>query len=229
MTTGDTCVGIVRNAQLILFDLDGTLTDPKIGITRAVQYALAQYDIPVTDLDTLTPFIGPPLRQSFARYYGFDAQQSQAAVASYREYFGEIGIFENVVYPGIPQLLERLSADGRRLIIATSKPTVYAQRIIEHFHINTYFTDVVGSNLDLTRSDKAEIIAHILDTHPIVPREAIVMIGDREHDIIGARRNHLDAIGVTYGYGSLAELQSAGASVIADSVDDLSNLLLERR
>jgi phosphoglycolate phosphatase len=211
--------------ELILFDLDGTLTDPKLGITRAVRYALARYDISVADLDSLTPFIGPPLHQSFARYYGFDARQAREAVTFYREYFTDTGIYENTVYPGIPQLLERLSAGERRLIVATSKPTVYAQRIVEHFQLGAYFTRVVGSDLDLTRTDKAEIIADILKAYPDVAREAIVMIGDREHDVIGARAHDLDTIGVTYGYGSLAELQAAGATAIADSVAELATLL----
>lgn len=219
-------MGTQHTYQLILFDLDGTLTDPKPGITRAVRHALAHYDIPVADLDSLTPFIGPPLHHSFARYYGFDPRQAQEAVTFYREYFTGIGIYENTLYPGIPQLLERLQAAGRRLIVATSKPAVYAQRIVEHFQIDAYFTRVVGSNLDLTRTDKAEILADILTAYPDVPREAIVMIGDREHDIIGARAHHIDAIGVTYGYGSLAELQAAGATAIAGSVTELASLLI---
>lgn len=218
-------MGIAPKYQLILFDLDGTLTDPKVGITRAVQHALARFDISVTDLDSLKPFIGPPLHHSFARYYGFDRVQAREAVAFYREYFTDTGIYENTVYPGIPQLLDRLSAAERRLIVATSKPTIYAQRIVDHFQMSPYFTRVVGSNLDLTRTGKAEIIADILTLYPDVAREAIVMIGDREHDIIGARAHHLDAIGVTYGYGSLAELQAAGATAIAGSVAELASLL----
>lgn len=219
-------MGVSRNYQLVLFDLDGTLTDPKPGITRAVQYALARYDITVTDLDTLTPFIGPPLHHSFTRYYGFDSRQAREAVTFYREYFAEKGLYENAVYPDIPRLLERLQTPERRLIIATSKPTVYAQRIVEHFQLGAYFSQVVGSDLELTRTDKALIIADILDAYPDVKREAVVMVGDREHDIMGARAHHLDAIGVTYGYGSLAELQAAGATAIAGSVAELADLLV---
>ncbi len=219
-------MGTTRAYDFILFDLDGTLTDPKPGITRAVQYALARYDIAVSDLDTLTPFIGPPLHQSFTRYYGFDDKQAMDAVAFYREYFSETGLYENAVYPGIPQLLDRLSAANRRLIVATSKPTIYAKRIIEHFQLDSYFTQVVGSDLDLTRVDKALIIADILSEYPDVARDAIVMVGDREHDIIGARAHDLDAIGVSYGYGSLAELQTAGATAIAGTVDELASFLM---
>lgn len=219
-------MGTAHAYQLILFDLDGTLTDPKPGITRAVRYALARYGISVADLDTLTPFIGPPLHYSFERYYGFDHDQAREAVSFYREYFSEIGLYENMVYPGIPHLLDRLRTPARRLVIATSKPTVYAQRIAEHFKIDGYFARILGSDLDLTRSDKAAIIGDALRAYPDVAREEIVMVGDREHDIIGARAHHLDTIGVTYGYGSLAELQAAGATAIAGSVAELANILL---
>jgi phosphoglycolate phosphatase len=219
-------VGTAREYRLILFDLDGTLTDPKPGITRAVQYALARYGVTVDDLDALIPFIGPPLHHSFARYYGFDDRRAREAVGFYREYFAETGIYENAVYPGIPQLLERLQSSGRRLIIATSKPTIYARRIVEHFQLDAYFTAVVGSDLDLTRVEKALIIGDILAAYPDVAREAMVMVGDREHDIIGARAHDLDAIGVTYGYGSRDELRAAGASAIAESVAGLADLLL---
>ena len=222
---GDNRVRNARTYQLMLFDLDGTLTDPKPGITRAVRYALARYDIAVADLDSLVPFIGPPLHQSFIRFYGFDDAQAREAVAFYREYFAEHGLYENAVYPGIPELLARLQSRERRLIVATSKPTVYARRIIEHFQLSAYFAQVVGSDLDLIRSDKALIIADVLSAYPDVAREAVVMVGDREHDIIGARSHHLDAIGVTYGYGALAELQAAGATSIAASVAELADLL----
>lgn len=215
-----------RGYQLILFDLDGTLTDPKPGITRAVQYALTRYGISVPDADALTPFIGPPLHSSFTRFYGFSDAQAREAVDAYREYFAETGLYENAVYPGIPQLLERLCASGRRLVVATSKPTVYARRIVEHFQLGGYFTAVVGSNLDLTRSDKAQVIGAILAEYPAVAHEAIVMVGDREHDIIGARAHQLDTIGVTYGYGAPAELREAGATAIANSVAELSDLLM---
>jgi phosphoglycolate phosphatase len=226
MARGDGPVGTARHYELILFDLDGTLTDPKPGITQAVAYALARYGITVADLDTLIPFIGPPLHHSFARFYGFDDQQAREAVSYYREYFAEIGLYENAVYPGIPHLLDRLQTAGQRLIVATSKPTVYARRILEHFQLGAYFTQVVGSELDLSRTDKAQIIADILAAYPDVAREAVVMVGDREHDVIGARAHDLDAIGVTYGYGSLAELRAAGASAVAESVAELGSLLV---
>jgi phosphoglycolate phosphatase len=222
-------VGDGHTYQLVLFDLDGTLTDPKPGITRSVAYALERMGIEVDDPDTLTPFIGPPLHQSFARYYGFDEAQARMAVALYREYFAETGLYENAVYPGIADLLERLHSRDRRLFVATSKPTIYARRILEHFELHGYFEQIVGSDLDLTRADKEQIIAEILATHEEAAREMAVMVGDREHDIIGARANQIDSIGVTYGYGSLAELRDAGATAIAASVDELAALLVQPR
>lgn len=212
--------------QLILFDLDGTLTDPKPGITRSVRYALQRMGVAAPDLDALTCFIGPPLHHSFARYHGFDEAQTREAVAYYREYFAETGLYENMVYPGIPELLARLQGHERQLAVATSKPTVYARRILEHFALNGYFIQVAGSHLDLTRSDKAEVIAEALAAHNDVERAAVVMVGDREHDILGARANWIDAIGVTYGYGSLEELRQAGATGIAASVDELAAMLI---
>lgn len=215
--------------ELVLFDLDGTLTDPKPGITQSVRYALEHLGVAITDLDSLTCFIGPPLHHSFARYYGLDEAQARAAVALYREYFAETGLYENMVYPGIPQLLEYLRSLDRRLIVATSKPTVYARRILEHFELESHFERVAGSDLDLSHSDKAEIIRDVVAPYEGVERAAIVMVGDREHDIIGACANRLDSIGVTYGYGSLAELRDAGATVIAASVDELAALLGSQR
>ena len=210
----------------LLFDLDGTLTDPKVGITRSVAYALRTLGIVEDDLDRLTPFIGPPLTESFQRYYGLDAEQALRALAAYREYFSATGIYENEVYPGMPALLKTLQARGARLFVATSKPTVYAERILAHFALDGYFARVVGSHLDLTRVAKTEIIAEILAMLPDVPRDAVAMIGDREHDVIGARNNAIDAIAVAYGYGSPTELEAAHPTRIVASVDKLARTLL---
>lgn len=219
-------MGTGHGYRLILFDLDGTLTDPKPGITRAVRYALERLGVSVEDPETLTPFIGPPLHHSFARFYGFDDERIREAIRLYREYFEATGLYENAIYPGIPPLLARLHAAERRLVVATSKPTIYAQRIVDHFGLGEYFARVVGSELDMTRSDKAEVIAEALGSFPEVARDGVVMVGDREHDILGARAHHLDAIGVMYGYGSRAELEAAGAAAIAGTVADLADLLL---
>ncbi|MDR0445767.1 MAG: HAD hydrolase-like protein, partial [Oscillospiraceae bacterium] len=177
------------------------------------------------DTHELVKFIGPPLRRSFVEFYGFTAEQTEQAIGKYREYFAEHGIFENAVYPGIPALLKRLADDGRRLILATSKAEVYAQKILEHFGLAGYFSFVCGDTLDGSRGEKADIIRHILDSvHGIAPDNA-VMVGDRRHDILGAKANNIRSIGVLYGYGDEAEMIEAGADWIARDVPELAALL----
>jgi phosphoglycolate phosphatase len=209
----------------ILFDLDGTLTDPKIGITRSVQYALAKFDIYESDLDKLIPFIGPPLYESFMEFYGFSEAKAHQAVAYYREYFSQTGMYENAVFPGIPALLADLAHKGKRLIVATSKPTVFSVEILKHFGIYEYFTLVVGSNLDGTRIAKTEIIEHILCEIACEQRASLVMVGDRKHDLIGAQNTGVDSIAVTYGYGALEELQNANPTYLVNSVAELAAIL----
>lgn len=210
----------------VLFDLDGTLTDPRVGITRCVQLALARCGIDVPDADTLTAYIGPPLLESFDRLHGLDRERALQAIAHYRERFAEVGWRENVLYPGIPELLAELHAAGTTVIVATSKPTVFAVQIVEHFGLAPYIDLVAGSNLDHTRVAKGEVIAHVLAEKPGIEGRSVVMVGDREHDIIGARQNRLDAIAVAYGYGELGELTGAGPLAIAADVTELASLLL---
>lgn len=209
----------------ILFDLDGTLTDPKVGITKSVQYALSKLGIKEPDLERLTSFIGPPLNLSFQQKYHFSSAEAQQAVEYYREYFKAKGMYENVVYESIPWLLKSLKDESRNLVVATSKPTVFAQKILDHFGIGQFFDHVVGSNLDSTRSDKTEIIEYTMIQYSDLPKSDFIMIGDREHDIIGANSNGIDSIGVTYGYGSREELTQAKVTYIADVIDDLIKLL----
>ena len=213
--------------QTILFDLDGTLTDPKIGITSSVAYALESFGIHIEDRDSLCPFIGPPLKQSFRAFFGFDDRQAAAAVEKYREYFSVTGIFENQVYQGIPELLANLKADGRTVLLATSKPTVFAERILKHFGLDPWFDGITGSELDGTRVNKWEVIDYALHKAGITDRQTAVMVGDRSHDVIGALKNNIPCIGVLYGYGDLPELQSANEACIARTVSDLANLLLQ--
>jgi phosphoglycolate phosphatase len=193
----------------IYFDLDGTLTDPKPGITRSIQYALEKLGRAVPSEDELAWCIGPPLRSSLAKLLGGD-DLAETALSLYRERFGDIGIFENQVYPGIEHTLAVLASSGRRLFVATSKPVVYAERIIDHFKLALYFERVFGSELDGRRSDKTELLGYALQTARVDPLQAI-MIGDRSHDMIGARNNGMTALGVLYGYGSKEELLGAGA------------------
>lgn len=210
--------------QKICFDLDGTLTDPKLGITKSVQYALKSFGIEVADLDELEPFIGPPLKGSFMEQYGMSEEDAVRAIAYYREYFREQGMLENEIYPGIPALLRDLRLQGKKLMVATSKPTVFAVPILEHFQIAHYFEEIAGSELDGTRSDKAEVIQHVLERHPLACTQ-VVMIGDRKHDIIGAHKNQIDSIGVAYGYGSMEELKQSKPVYIVDTVEQLAALL----
>jgi phosphoglycolate phosphatase len=215
--------------KIILFDLDGTLTDPKVGITKSVQYALEKMDILEPDTDKLEPFIGPPLQVSFAKYYGFDEKQSKRAIDFYRERFKEKGMFENVLYPNIPLLLASLKESGYVLVVATSKPTVFAEKIIKYFELEKYFQHIVGSNLDGTRSSKTEIIQHILDKYTNYEHREFIMIGDRKHDIIGAKNTGIDSIGVTYGYGSPEEIKYAEPTFILNSVEQLRDKFLGSR
>lgn len=211
----------MKNYKVVLFDLDGTLTDPKIGITKSVQHALQKAGVMVNDLDELEPFIGPPLQVSFQEIYGFNDTQITQAIRDYRERFTERGMFENKLYEDIPALLAHLKQQGYILTIATSKPTVFAEQIIKYFHLESYFDLVVGSHLDGSRSAKGEIIAEVLQQLDSYPKEQFIMIGDRKYDLIGARENQIDAIGVTYGFGSLEELKNEEPIYIVDHVNDL--------
>ncbi len=206
----------------VLFDLDGTLTDSEVGITRSVQYALARMGIVVADRRALVPFIGPPLHHSFQAYCGGDAAMALQAVEWYREYYDTIGIYENALYPEIPALLDRLQAQGHTLVLATSKPTVYAARIVAHFGIAEAFAAIVGSHLDGTRTAKAEVIAAALAAVPASDPTRTLMVGDREHDIIGARANGIAALAVGYGFGTAAELRAAAPDYHAATVADLA-------
>ena len=213
------------NKQTFLFDLDGTLTDPKKGITKSVQYSLRAFGIHVEEPDELVCFIGPPLKDSYRDFYQFSDQEAGLAVDKYREYFSQQGIFENTLYPGIKPMLERLMLSKAQLVVATSKPTVYANQILEHFGLDRYFDFVAGSELDGSRSKKSQVIQHAIDNAKITDIRQAIMIGDREHDIIGAKAHGMDAVGVLYGYGSRAELQGANADYIAETVEALSGLL----
>jgi phosphoglycolate phosphatase len=193
----------------VYFDLDGTLTDPKPGITRSIQYALNRLDRAAPTEDELTWCIGPPLRASLKKLLGTD-DLADRALLLYRERFADIGIFENDVYPGIEDTLSAFAGSGRRLFVATSKPGIYAERIIDHFKLRGYFERVFGSELDGTRSDKTDLLDYALRSAGVDPAKS-TMIGDRSHDMVGARNNGMTAVGVLYGYGSEAELLGAGA------------------
>lgn len=212
--------------DIVLFDLDGTLTDPALGITNSVIYALKHFDIEVADRTELYKFIGPPLMDSFAKFYGFDNEKCKEATAYYREHYREQGIFENMVYPGMEEMLQRLRSAGLRLAVATSKPEPFAKQIIEHFGLASFFDYVAGSTLAETRTNKAEVIEYALEVLGVTQRNKVLMVGDREYDVIGAEKCGLDSMGVLYGYGSKEELEAAGAKYIVEHVVDVADLIL---
>ena len=211
--------------KYILFDLDGTVTDPMIGITKSVRYALNKFGIEVEDLNNLCKFIGPPLKDSFMNFYNFTEEDALKAISYYREYFSTNGLYENTVYENFEDMLIALKNDGKPLIIATSKPTVFAEKILEHFNLKKYFDFISGSNLDNTRTKKADVISYALEQQMINNMSEIIMIGDREHDIIGAKALNIESIGVLHGYGSYEELSSSGADYIVKDVSELKSLL----
>ena len=219
----------MREKRYILFDLDGTLTDPKEGITKSVQHALAHFGITVDDLDSLIPFIGPPLTDSFEMFYGFTHEQALEGVRVYREYFTQWGWRENREYAGVREMLRALKTAGFSLSVATSKPEVFALRILDYFHLTDYFDVVGGADLDGTRIRKADVIRYTLGRAGVSQSgqalEQVAMVGDREHDILGAKAVGIESVGVLYGYGSREELEAAGADALVKQPGDLVRLL----
>lgn len=212
----------------VLFDLDGTLTDPREGITRCIQYALEKLGQPVPAQSVLEAYIGPPLRSTFASILSStDATMLETAVSFYRERFVAVGLFENELYAGVPLMLESLQAASLRLFVATSKVGMFAERILEHFRISRFFDGVYGSMLDGRFDNKVDLLQHLLESERLAASET-VMVGDRKHDVIAARQNRVLSLGVTYGYGTSAELGAAGADVLCESPAEIVDFLLKR-
>ena len=211
--------------QYCLFDLDGTLTDPGVGITNSVMYALNKYKIYVSDRSELYPFIGPPLQDSFRKYYGFSEEQANQAVEYYREYFRAGGIFENTVYDGIPELLEDLKQEKITVALATSKPHEFAIRILQHFDLYQYFDYFGAAAMDGSIRRKTDVIARLLEQFGDIDKSAVLMIGDRDQDIAGAKANGLHSAGVLWGYGSDEELQNAGADYLVAKPSGICGLV----
>lgn len=209
--------------DVVLFDLDGTLTESGIGITRSVAYALRKHGIEETDQAKLDRFVGPPLIDSYIRYYGFTPEQARQGVEDFREYFERQGMFENRVYDGVFTMLDGLKAAGVRCIVATSKPEQYALQILDRFGLLPYFARVAGATMDEKRTDKTEVITYALEG--VEPGCRVLMVGDREHDILGAKANGLDSVGVLYGYGSREELESVGATYIVSSPEEILTVI----
>ena len=208
----------------LLFDLDGTLTESGPGITNCVRYALEKFGIDEQDNAKLERFIGPPLVESFMSFYGFSEADARKAMAIYRERFGTIGLFENAVYGGIRETLEELRAQGRKLYVATSKPEIYVPRILQKFSLETYFESAVGSDIEETRSQKWQVIEFTIARNGLSALRdegKLAMVGDRKHDIEGAKRNGIDSIGCLWGYGSREELEAHGATAIIERPEEL--------
>lgn len=210
----------------VLFDLDGTLTDPFLGITRSVAYSLKSFGIEVDDLETLKPFIGPPLDVSFREYYHMDEAQSWEAVEKYREYFSKKGLFENKVYEGMEDFLQSLLNMDMKLYVCTSKPEVFAKEILDHFSLTPYFTGIYGATLDGSLKNKGDVIAHCIKQEQLNIQDCM-MVGDRQHDIVGAHQNQIPCIGVLYGYGSLEEFQEYHCDYIAKDLIELKKIIEE--
>lgn len=211
--------------KYIIFDLDGTLIDPKIGQINSVEYALKSFKINEIDKEKLCEFIGPPLKESFKKYYNFDDEQIERGIEKYREYFIAKGLNEAEIYEGILEMLQELNQNRQKIIIATSNPTPFAEKIVKTYGIEKYFYDICGSNMDGSRVLKEEIIAHVIEKNNINEIDKIVMVGDRIHDIIGAKKNNIDSIGVLYGYGTEEEINNAKPNYYAKTVNELKNLL----
>lgn len=207
--------------QYVLFDLDGTLTNPELGITNCIMYALEKFNLKVEDRKELHPFIGPPLMYSFQTYCGLSKEQSEQAVKYYRERFSVKGLYENEKYDGVDNLLQQLKSSGKVLLLATSKPEEYAIEILKYFDLWKYFDFVAGATMDGSRGEKADVIRYAVKMAKIMDTSKAIMVGDRNYDILGARENGMDSIGVLFGFGSREELVTAGANYLAESVQDI--------
>ena len=212
-------------ADLILFDLDGTLTDSAPGITRSVQYALTYMGKPQYSQEELNSFVGPPLYRQFMDFAGFTLEEAERAVAKYRERYSTIGLYENEVYPGIPELLAYLKGAGKILGVASSKPQVFVKEILQHFQLDPWFDVVVGAELDGSRINKEDVVEEALRIGGYQEhRGQVILVGDRRHDALGAQKCGITCIGVSYGYGGRQELEEAGADRIVDTVEELRML-----
>ncbi len=209
----------------ILFDLDGTLTDPALGITNSIMYSLRPFNIEVKDRSELYCCIGPPLIDCYMKLWNFSLSEAEEALKTYREYFSVKGLYENEVYGGIDDLLSTLQKGGKRIYLATSKPEIYAKEILRYFDLEKYFTFIAGNSLSENRAKKSDVIKYLIKNCPEIKAENSIMVGDREYDVLGAKECSMDCIGVLYGYGSRKELESAGAKYICGDVLALKELL----
>ncbi len=212
--------------KYVLFDLDGTLTDPSLGITNSIIYALEKMGLEIPPREELYRFIGPPLIPAFQSFLGMTEKEARNALSLYREYFAEIGLFENKPYQKIAEALSKIKKSGKHLAVATSKPEEFAARILEHFELDGYFDMICGATMDESRTEKTDVIKYTLEALRTSPDECI-MVGDRKHDIKGAEANNMRSVGVLWGFGSREELENAGANFIVSNPEDLANIITD--
>ena len=215
----------MKDYQYILFDLDGTLTDSFLGISNSVKHALKKSGREIPSDMELRKFVGPSLHYSFTVFCGMTDEEARQAIAYYREVYTVTGLFESEVYDGIEDTLKALKEAGKELLVATSKPEHYARKIVEHFGLMKYFDFVAGASLDKSRSEKEQVIAYALEEYGITDKSKVLMVGDRKHDVEGAKINDLDCMGVLFGFGDRAELETAGAKYIAETAKDILMIL----
>lgn len=204
------------------FDLDGTLTDSAPGIINSFKHALTKLGLEIPSYETLCTYIGPPLPTTFSEFYGFNKEECDNAVKLYREYYSDKGLFENSVYDGIEEMLINLKNKGKHLVVATSKPEPFAVKILEHFGLAKYFDFICGSMIDESRSTKAEVIKYALECCKNPDKAKVLMIGDREHDVKGAKLNNIKCLGILFGFGNREELELAGADYILETVGEIA-------
>ncbi len=215
----------MRDYKVVLFDLDGTISDSGRGITNSVKYSLKKFGMEEENYEKLKRFVGPPLYASYEKYYGFSHDEAVKAVEYYREYYNAGGIFELELYDGVIDLLKYLKALGKKIILATSKPEIYAEKIAEHFGFLEYFDNISGALLDGSRIEKDDIIRYAIDRVGVSDISECIMIGDRSYDVLGAKAFKMDSIGVTYGYGTREELIDAGATYIVNRAEEIKNII----
>lgn len=216
----------MKNKEYILFDLDGTITDSKEGILTAVKYAMDAYGIKEEDEERLNMFIGPPLIDAFTTYDGVDEEQGQKLVSKYREFYKDKGIYMFRVYDGVPEMIKKIKKAGKKVYLATAKPIVFAERIIEKIGITEYFDGLYGASMDASRNKKEQVIAYVIEKEQL-EKEKILMVGDRDNDVEGANINGIDVLGVLYGYGTKKELEEAGCKNFAKTVKETETIILE--
>ena len=215
----------MKKYNTIIFDLDGTIIDPSVGIVHSLLYALDKMNTKAKGKDVLLKFIGPPLIDSFKKYFGFDDETAKQAIKHYRAHFKEEGVLACSLYEGVETVIKTLKGKGKRLLVATTKPEIHAIEVLEHFHLEPYFDFVAGSYLDGRRVDKGELIIHALESTGITELDKVMIIGDRKHDTVGAKTAGIDSMGILYGFGHLKELEDAGATYIAPSPGDILSFI----